>query len=148
MKTRLKKLQEMRPASLEWERRCILTEMQPFEFAITDASKAILATLQRRLNQVDRVIASRAGEVVTVLENRHSEYLAKGWHREAERVTARICEIQGHAADCKSEREQAERVAEPSLRLVAPSYVAEIRRAYADDAILLPDMLGELEVAA
>lgn len=37
---------------------------------------------------------------------------------------------------------------EPALRLVKPDYVAEIRRAYADDAVLLPDMLGELEVAA
>lgn len=49
---------------------------------------------------------------------------------------------------CAAAHEQAEQVAEPSLRLVAPSYVAEIRRVYADDAILLPDMLGELEVAA
>lgn len=51
-------------------------------------------------------------------------------------------------ADCRSEREQAERFAEPVLRLVKPGYVAEIRRVYADDAVLLPDMLGELEAAA
>ncbi len=42
----------------------------------------------------------------------------------------------------------AELVAEPSLRLVAPNYVAEIRRAYSDDAVLLPDMLGELEAVS
>lgn len=148
MKTRLKKLQEMRPASLEWERRCVLTEMRPFEPAITDASKTILARLQRRLNQIDRVIASRADEVVAVLEIRRSEYLAKGWHKEAERVAARICEIQGGAVECRSEREQAERFAEPALRLVSLAYVGEIRRAYADDAVLLPDMLGELREVA
>lgn len=51
-------------------------------------------------------------------------------------------------AECRSQREQAERFAEPALQLVRPDYMTEIRRVYADDAILLPDMLGELEVAA
>ena len=51
-------------------------------------------------------------------------------------------------AECRSEREQAERFAEPALRLVSLAYVGEIRRAYADDAVLLPDMLGELREVA
>ncbi len=50
-------------------------------------------------------------------------------------------------ASCIVAGEQAEQAAEPSLRLVAPSYVAEIKRAYASDALLCADMLSELEAA-
>ena len=141
MQSRLQKLNLMRPASLEWQRTCTITAMSPFADSVLPSSQRVYARYQKRLAQIDRVIASKAEAHVAHLLGVHSDYVRRGWHVEAERVALRIASVLAMPADCQAEATEAAAQTEPLLKL------AELRRAYSDDVPLLRDMESDLFAA-
>lgn len=91
-------------------------------------------------------------ELATIAE--HSDEYINRWARNfkiemrnGNTRGAKLC-LEAARRALTAEMRQAERVAEPMLRLASPAYAGEIARAYAGDGALQKDMLGELEVAA
>lgn len=129
-------------SQLESERRARLVEQSYFK-----PDSPYFKLEAGRIERINAEIRRRGQSFLDWLREQKADREQRGWLPEAAAWQQRIVEVEALLADAGTSRLQAERVAEPMLRLVKPDYVAEIRRAYADDAVLLPDMLGELEAA-